>query len=104
MSLPVSRKDFCRLKCKTKFVLMSFVITINQLIPFIYQILFNGNMDLLLISSEFKSHYVYIKDFDRFMFNKTKNKGKKCFCKNCLHFFRSEKQHPCPIHAASALT
>ena len=28
---------------------------------------------------------LYIKDFDRFMFNKTKYKGKKYFCKNCLH-------------------
>ena len=27
----------------------------------------------------FKSHYVYIEDFDRFMFNKTKYKGKKYF-------------------------
>ena len=38
---------------------------------------FNNNKDLLLISNEFKSHYVYIKDFDRFMFNKTKNRCKK---------------------------
>ena len=35
---------------------------------------FSGNIDLLLISDEFKYHYVYIKDFDRFMFNKIKNK------------------------------
>ena len=48
-------------------------------------------MDLLLISDKFKSHYVYIKDFDRFMFNKTKYKGKKYFCKNCLQCFSSEK-------------
>ena len=48
-------------------------------------------MDLLLISDKFKSHYVYIKDFDRFMFNKTKYKGKKRFCKNCLQCFSSEK-------------
>ena len=41
-------------------------------------------MDLLLISNKFVSHYVYIKDFNRLMFNETKNKGKKCFCKNCL--------------------
>ena len=34
-------------------------------------------MDLLLISNKFVSHYVYIKDFDRFMFNKTKYKSKK---------------------------
>ena len=48
-------------------------------------------MDLLLISKEFKSHYVYIKDFDRFMFNKTKNKSKKYFFKSCLRCFSSEK-------------
>ena len=38
-----------------------------------------NNMYLLLISNEFKSHYVYNKDFDRFVFNKTKNKNKKHF-------------------------
>ena len=36
-------------------------------------------MDLLLITHEDKSHYVYIKDFDRFMSNKTKNKNNKYF-------------------------
>ena len=30
-------------------------------------------MDLLLTSNNFVSHYVYIKDFDRLMFNKTKH-------------------------------
>ena len=47
-------------------------------------------MDLLLISGKFKSHYVYIKDFNRFMFNKRKCKGKKYFCKNCLQCFSSK--------------
>ena len=51
---------------------------------------FSDSMDLLLISDKFKSHYVYIKDFDRFMFNKTKNKDKKYFCKNSLQCFSSE--------------
>ena len=37
-----------------------------------------------------KSHYVYIKDFDRFMFHKTKNKNKKYFCKSCLQCFSSK--------------
>ena len=50
----------------------------------------NDSMDLLLISNGFVSHYVYIKDFNRFMFNKTKHKGKKYFCKNCLQCFSSE--------------
>ena len=33
-------------------------------------------MDLLLVTYENKSHYVYIKDLDRFMFHKTKQKQK----------------------------
>ena len=45
---------------------------------------FNDKMDLLLISNKFKSHYVYIKDFDRSVFNKTKNRNKKHFCKCCF--------------------
>ena len=52
---------------------------------------FNDCMDLLLISNNFTSHYVYIKDFNRLMFKKTKHKGKKYFCKSCLQGFSSEK-------------
>ena len=37
---------------------------------------FENSTDLLLVVDENKSHYVYIKDFDRFMFHKTKNKKK----------------------------
>ena len=47
-------------------------------------------MDLLLLINKNKSHYVYIKDFDRFMFHKTKNKNKKWFCKSCLQCFSSK--------------
>ena len=46
--------------------------------------------DLLLVIDENKSHYVYIKVFDRFMFHKTKNKNKKYFCKSCLQCFSSK--------------
>ena len=47
-------------------------------------------MDLRLLTDDDKSHYVYIKDFNRFMFHKTKNKNKKWFCKSCLQCFSSE--------------
>ena len=50
---------------------------------------FEDSMDLLLLIDD-KSHYVYIKDFDRFMFHKTKNKNKKWFCRSCLQCFSSE--------------
>ena len=48
-------------------------------------------MNFFLITDENKSHYVYIKDFNRFVCNKTKNKNKKYFCKFCLQCFSSEK-------------
>ena len=48
------------------------------------------SVDLLLLIEDNRSHYVYIKDFNRFMFHKTKNKNKKWFCKNCLQCFSSE--------------
>ena len=51
---------------------------------------FENSMDLLLINHGDKSHYVNIKDFDRFMFHKTKNKNKKYFCKSCLQCFSSK--------------
>ena len=35
------------------------------------------SIDLLLLIDNDKSHYVYIKDFNRFMFHKTKKKKKK---------------------------
>ena len=47
-------------------------------------------MDLWLLIHDDKSHYVYIKDFVRFMFHKTKNKNEKWFCKSCLQCFSKE--------------
>ena len=44
---------------------------------------------LLLLTKDDKSHYVYAKDANTFMFHKTKNKNR--FCKSCLQYFSSEK-------------
>ena len=51
---------------------------------------FKDSIDLLLLIDNAKLHDVYIKDFDRFMFHKTKNKNRKWFCKSCLQCFSSE--------------
>ena len=58
---------------------MCFAMRIKQLILSILSDQ-DDSMNLLLISNGFVSHYLYIKDFNRFMFNKTKNKNKKYFC------------------------
>ena len=42
---------------------------------------FEDSMDLLLLIDDDKSHYVYIKDFNRFMFHKTKIKTKNGFAR-----------------------
>ena len=47
-------------------------------------------MDLLLLFDGYESHYVYIRDSDRFMFHKTKNKNEKIFSKSCLQCFSSK--------------
>ena len=51
---------------------------------------FKDSMDLLLLKNDNNSHYVYVKDFDRFMFHKAKNKNKKWFCRSCLQCFSRE--------------
>ena len=51
---------------------------------------FKSSIDLLLLIIDGKSHYLYIKDFNTFMFHKTNNKNKKWFCKSCLQCFSSE--------------
>ena len=50
------------------------VMTIDWFFPvYISDQKFEDLMDLLLLIDTDKSHYVYIKDFHRFMFHKTKN-------------------------------
>ena len=48
---------------------------------------FGNSMDLI---NDNKSHHVYIKDFNTFMFHKTKNKNKKWFCRSCLQCFSNK--------------
>ena len=45
----------------------------------------------MLITDKNKSHYIYIKDFNRFVCNKTKSKNKKHFCRYFLQCFTGEK-------------
>ena len=48
-------------------------------------------MSLFLITSGNNSHYVYAKDFNWLMCNKTKHRNKKRFFRYCLQCFCSEK-------------
>ena len=92
INFPVSKKDYCKIEVQNKIFFNAFCYE-NKVLYLVYlsDQKFSDSTDLLLISDKFKSHYVYIKDFDRFVFNKTKYKGKKYFCKNWLQCFSREK-------------
>ena len=52
---------------------------------------YNQTLNLLLITEKGKSHYVFIKDFNRLMFSKTKHIDKKHFCLSCLQNFSTKE-------------
>ena len=49
------------------------------------------NVDLLLIGEEGKRHYIFIKDFNTFIYDYTLHRGRKDFCRYCLQAFSSEE-------------
>ena len=91
VEFPVRGKEFRKIQTKNNICINVFCYE-NKLVFPIYNSnqKFENSMDLLLATDENESHYVYIKDFDRFMFHKTKNKNKNWFCRSCLQFFSSE--------------
>ena len=63
---------------------------------------FTDCMNLLLITDENKSHYVYIKDL-WYMFNKLINKNKKHFFKYCFQCFSTEKENCLKINGKQSV-
>ena len=69
----MQQKDFNKIAVKKIYALM-FGYENGLVFPiYVSNQKFEDSMDLLLLIDDDKSHYVYIKDFDRFMFHKTKN-------------------------------
>ena len=92
VDFPDSKKDYGKIEVLNGININVFCYENKIVYPvYISNQSFNDWLDLSLISNNFTSHHVYIKDFNRFMFNKTKHKGKKVFCKSCLQCFSSEK-------------
>ena len=68
----------------------------NKVYPlYISKKYYDQTLNLLLITNaQDKSHYVFIKDFNRLMFLRTKLKDKKHYCMSCLQNFTSEEILP----------
>ena len=91
IKFPLQEKEFSKIEVKNNICINVFGYENKLVFPiYVSDQIFEDSIDLLLLIDDDKSHYVYIKDFDRFMFHKTKNKNKKWFCKSCLQCFSSE--------------
>ena len=91
IEFPVQEKDFSKIETKNNICVNVFGYKNGLIFPiFVSDQKFENFIDLLLVTDGDISHYMYIKDFSRFMFHKTKNKNKKYFCKSCLQCFSSK--------------
>ena len=86
----VSERDYCETEKKNNICVNAFCYENDLTYPlYVSNEKLKNCMGLLLISKENKPLYIYIKDFNRFMCNKTKNKNKKNFFAS-LYFFTRE--------------
>ena len=65
---------------------------------------FETSMGLLLVTNENKLHYVYVKDFNRFMFPKTKKKWRSCLqCFSSINVLTEHKNVCLSINGAQSV-
>ena len=70
----MQEKDFNKIEVKKTICINVFGYKNGLVFPiYISDQKFEDSMDLILLIDDAKSHYVYIKHFDRSMFHKTKN-------------------------------
>ena len=80
IDFPVQENDFNKNELKNNIYINVFGYENQLVFPiFVSDQKFEDSIDLLLLSDNDKSHYVYIKGFNRFMFHKTKVKAKNGF-------------------------
>ena len=91
IEFPIHEKDFNKIEIKNYICINVFCYDNRLIFPiYISDQKFEDSMDLLLLIDNDNSHYVYIKNFNRFMFHRTKTKNKKWFCKCFLQCFSNE--------------
>ena len=81
------KKILARLKQKITFALTCFVMKLVDFSHLRFRSKI-GKLDrFLLVTDDDKSHYVYIKDLDRFMFHKSKTKKQKILLQKLFMMF-----------------
>ena len=88
VGFPVREKDFSKIETKNNIYINMFCYENKLIFPiYISNQKLKNSMDLLLVTDGGKSHYVYIKAFDRFMFHKTNNKNKQILLQKLFTVF-----------------
>ena len=85
---PVKEKDFHKIEVKINICINVFGFKNELVFPIhVSDQKFEDSLGFSLLIDNDKLNYVYIKDFDRFVFHKTKNKNKKWVCKSSFTVF-----------------
>ena len=80
IEFPVSIKQYNKIEIQNSININVFGYENKQTYPiYVSKEKFENVMNLLLISEDENKHYCLIKDFNRFMYRKTRNKNKKTF-------------------------
>ena len=84
----MQEKDFSKIEGKNNICINVFGYENGLVFPiYVSDQKFEDSMDLLLLIDDDKPYHVYFKDFDRFMFHKTKKKTKNGFVEVVLQCF-----------------
>ena len=74
----MQEKDLNKIEVKSNICISVFCYENELAFPiYVSDQKFEGSIDLLLLIDDDESHYVYIEDFERFMFLKTKKEKEK---------------------------
>ena len=80
IEFPVKESNFNKIEVQNNICINVFGYEDKLVFPiYVSNEKYKDSINLLLLFKDNKSHYVYIKDFNRFMFHKTKNKNKNGF-------------------------
>ena len=92
IEFPVTTKQYNKIEKQNEININVFGYENKQTYPiYVSKEKYDNQMNSLLITENENKHYVLIKDFNSFMFNKTKHKERKHFCMHCLQCFSSER-------------
>ena len=91
VTFPVKIKDISKIEIQNQINISVFGYESKKLYPIrVSNQKYRDHMELLYIQKDNNSHYFYIKDFNRLMYNFTTYHDTKHFCMYCLHCFSSK--------------